>query len=134
MLEPNGDFHRHDGRIIPAQPHLGRQRDVRNGVFDRFHEVVKEGRAAKEARAGVLLDDFMGRAAKIEVKEVRADPIADLPGSLGHRGRGRPEDLDPHGTLSFREVDHLPGLGVTTDESFRLDELADHDVRPLLFT
>ena len=76
----------------------------------------------------------MGRAAKIEVEEVGADPITDLPGGLGHGGRGRPEDLDPHGTLSFREVDHLPGLGVTTDESFRLDELADHDVRPLLFT
>ena len=88
--------------VIPAHPHLDRDRNVdrRDG---RLHQPRRQRNLAHQGRASETVDDLAHRATEIDVDDIRA-AIGVEPRRLAHRFR-----IAAHQLHRDRLLDRIPG-------------------------
>jgi hypothetical protein len=72
IFQSRGQDGRDDARVVPPQPHLGRQRRMSQDADDLLNHSQRVVRVAQKLAAAVSLGDFIDGAAHVDVDDMRA--------------------------------------------------------------
>ena len=100
---------------------------------DRAGDAFQNGEVLQQGRAAVAGNDFVDRAAEVEVEEIRLHPVAHHAGGFTEVFRVSPEELDTQGPLAGSKIEVFHCPGVLAEDTLGGDKLRDHDVGSLFF-
>src|SRR5579863_8553055 len=114
------DIHRYNRVFVPTRSQLDRKWDANGGT--NGSENVAEQRKIPQQAGAAALDDFLGRAAQIDVHGVVAE-VFDHAGGIGHDLRICAEELRGDGMLVFLKIEITERLGGAAGDAFGAGEL-----------
>ena len=122
---PPRDVGRIEAVIVPAEPHLDRDRQRRR-AHNGLDQPLRQVRHAHQGRAGKAVGHALGRAAEIDVDDVGARVLGDLrrraPSTALRSRRAAPCAAGPGDAASLRRMSSLPTPERAAGDHLRDDE------------
>jgi hypothetical protein len=127
------DAHRVDGVGVPTDSNFCSHGQRRDCLHYRFGHAAECGTIFQESGAAIFRDHFVNRAAKVQVDEIRGNPINHLLGSLCHVSRVSAKKLHAQRPFAVGEIKIFAGAFVAPKDAFSRNEFGDKNIGAVAF-